>query len=237
MLVECGWVVVVVLLGGGGAVVVVVEGAVVDDVGGLVVGVVVLVGGSSVVVVVEPRAVVVVVVVVAGGVLGPTGCWRDVVVGEGVCTTEISCGGDAATIGLRLNAPFGDRAMAASPGEFVVGNATAPARLTRPPGTAVVVVVESPEGAVVLLGGSIPVRPTPDAEDKPQTSKATKTTAAPRAPASWSRGRRRTQWIMDGFCRLLYSQETFAQENAIGPRLAGDASRFAIRAKSPHVRR
>jgi hypothetical protein len=245
VLVVPGRIVVVVLLGGGSVVVVVVDGAVVvvDD-GGLVVvvddgGSVVVVVGLTVVVVVvagdvvEPGAVVVVVAV------GPPGWWGAVVVGGGICTNEISCGGNVATdsSGLILNAPFGERAVAASRAEFVAGRPMAAARPITLSGTVVVVVVESPDGTGVLLVCSIPVRPTPDAEDKPHTNKARKTTAAPRAPASWSRGRPRTHWIMVGCCRLLESQETFAQENPNGPRLASDASRSAIRGNSPHVGR
>jgi hypothetical protein len=237
-------VVVVVLLGGGSVVVVVEDGGgfvvvVVDDGGSVVVVVVV---GFAVVVVVAAGAVVepgAVVVVVAGGALGPAGWWGAVVVGGGICTNEISCGGNVATdsSGLILNAPFGERAVAASRGEFVTGRPMAAARPITLSGTVVVVVVESPDGTGVLLVCSIPVRPTPDAEDKPHTNKARKTTAAPRAPAIWSRGRPRTHWIMVGCCRLLESQETFAQENPNGPRLASDASRSAIRGNSPHVGR
>jgi hypothetical protein len=72
------------------------------------------------------------------------------------------------------------------------------------------VVVESPEGTGVLVGCSIPVRPTPDAEDKPHSNKAEKSTAAPTPPASWSRRLRRTHWIMA-------EGDIWTRRNAIDP--------------------
>jgi hypothetical protein len=140
--------------------------------------VVVVVGGRVVdVVVVGGR---VVVVVLAGG--SPPGRGGSVVAGAaGSATTESNAGGSGcmATIGVTLKDPLGERANAADAGWF---EAT--------PGTwfgaAVVLVVLSGSagGAVVLLTCSMAVRPTPDADEKPHTTRARNSTVAPTTPAT-----------------------------------------------------